>query len=403
GAGCPAGVSCQSGSCTLPDGGAGACESDSDCPAGQSCSAFGTCAAASCAGALAGASCTLPDTATDGTGICCGSTCSDSLWDQSNCGGCGIACGAGQQCLYGDCAPAIACGSANPGEVCLVSSGVEGICCGSSCVDFNGDAQNCGGCGAACPVGASCFGGFCFSQDGGFAACTPPAVGCPAGTLCGDGLCEAASCGSGVDFCFLGVDSFAGACCGGSCVDLTIDPANCGSCGTTCASGVCVAPGYSNAPSLGLCLPPVSSGSCGSAGGCPQDGSENCVDDVCLENDCASLESYLCATPSGRAGACCLDETVGVFCADLANDPANCGGCGNTCPSGQSCVDGVCSGSVSPCLAGHVNDGCTLASGPFGICCPGGGCSDPSSDAQNCGGCGNACAAGQSCVAGVCG
>jgi len=38
---------------------------------------------------------------------------------------------------------------------------------------------------------------------------------------------------------------------------------------------------------------------------------------------------------------------TGIFCnnvcADTANDPTNCGGCGNACPSGNACYGGVCS------------------------------------------------------------
>ncbi len=403
GLGCAVGASCSNASCQGPDGGSGSCATDADCPAGQSCSSVGTCAAASCAAAASGLSCTLPQPSSDGAGICCGSGCVDPQWDDRNCGGCAIACPAGSQCLYGSCAPAVQCSSKNTGATCLVASGEVGICCGNGCVDTNGDPQNCGGCATSCPVGAACQGGSCFFPDGGRAACTPPATGCPAGMLCGNGLCEPASCGGGNAFCFLGLQSYAGLCCGGSCVDTATDPANCGACGVTCQSGVCVPPGYSNAPSsghTGLCLPPAATGSCTAAGGCPV--GEVCVNDVCLESDCATLLTDLCSTLGGRAGACCLDSSTGVVCADLANDPANCGSCGTACPGGQSCANGVCSGSVAPCLAGRVNDGCNLGGSPVGLCCPGGGCSDPTNDAQNCGGCGLACAAGQKCVAAIC-
>src|SRR6516165_1643081 len=36
------------------------------------------------------------------------------------------------------------------------------------------------------------------------------------------------------------------------------------------------------------------------------------------------------------------------------------------------------------------------------IACPGGNCVDPSTDTRNCGSCGNSCATGQACTAGVC-
>lgn len=75
-------------------------------------------------------------------------------------------------------------------------------------------------------------------------------------------------------------------------------------------------------------------------------------------------------------------------CADLLNDPQNCGECGHTC-GGQYCISGecgsgttvACPGSLSPC---------------------GGDCVDLGFDPQNCGGCGAVCPSGQACAAGTC-
>jgi hypothetical protein len=74
--------------------------------------------------------------------------------------------------------------------------------------------------------------------------------------------------------------------CGGLCTDTSIDPTNCGSCGTKCgASGIC------------------QSGAC-----------------VC-----------------GPATNACNGS-----CVDVLTDPANCGGCGKVCAGFQFCTNGTC-------------------------------------------------------------
>ncbi|WP_424025566.1 hypothetical protein [Methanoregula sp.] len=65
-------------------------------------------------------------------------------------------------------------------------------------------------------------------------------------------------------------------------------------------------------------------------------------------------------------------------CSDLSVDIGNCGACGNTCHSGQPCVNGQCG-----CKGGQ-----TLCNG---------GCPDLTSDINNCGSCGNACPTGSIC------
>ena len=234
--------------------------------------------------------------------------------------------------------------------------------------------------------------GACQFDDGGSASCSPPAGGCPAGTLCaGGGACLPATCSCGGGFCFLGVQSGAGLCCGGTCVDPTQDPGNCGACGVSCASGLCASG----------CIP--SGTSCTAVGGCPA--GENCVGGQCQETDCTTFETNLCAASDNAPGVCCYSFSGGgltATCSDPGTDAANCGGCGLACPSGQSCVKGLCSGTAAPCAAGRIGDGCDLDGGLTGLCCPGGGCSDPNRDPNNCGNCGNACTSPQTCVAGNC-
>ena len=66
--------------------------------------------------------------------ISCGGTCTFTATDPRNCGGCGIACGAGQICNGGRCG---------------CPSGTSA--CGNACVDLSSASQNCGRCGNVCP------------------------------------------------------------------------------------------------------------------------------------------------------------------------------------------------------------------------------------------------------------
>ncbi len=72
-------------------------------------------------------------------------------------------------------------------------------------------------------------------------------------------------------------------------------------------------------------------------------------------------------------------------CADLDNDPVNCGACGMRCTSDQLCQSGACQNA---CVSTER------------FCA--GSCVNPRTDRTNCGGCGVVCATGQACAAGVC-
>ncbi|MHB8416575.1 MAG: hypothetical protein ACYDCL_00765 [Myxococcales bacterium] len=225
--------------------------------------------------------------------------------------------------------------------------------------------------------GFTSYGGFVPpAADGGTAPCRTDAD-CPSGEFCVNGVCTAA-CSAGETVC------------GGACTDLLADPANCGACGSVCSSGVCSKGACAAAPTDG-----GSSTACVSDADCPS--GESCVNGICT-------------------AACIAGETVcGGACTDLLTDPANCGACGNVCssrvcsngacaaapadggsstacvsdadcPSGESCVGGVCSA-----MDGGVHS-CTVC---------GGTCTDLSTDPLNCGACGSVCAS-RVCSNGVC-
>ena len=136
-------------------------------------------------------------------------------------------------------------------------------------------------------------------------------------------------------------------------------------------------------------------------------------------------------TDGGGCSAMCSGQ-----CADLKTDNANCGKCGNACPSGATCVQGNCQcqatstkcgatcvdlktdnancgkcGTVCGNDAGAIMGGgtWTCQNGACGISCPmgktqcAGACVDTKTDNDNCGMCGTACMAmTEACTDGLC-
>jgi hypothetical protein len=237
--------------------------------------------------------------------------------------------------------------------------------------------------------------------DGGTApSCYDNGATCPAGTLCSNQDCLSPTCapGSSGVHCAFGA-SVVGTCCNGVCTDTTQDPGNCGACGTTCASGLCY-------DSLGLgaeCFPSADAGSCaGENGGFGCAPGQTCLAGNCVQSTSCNGPFGVCQAGDGNVGVCCMGFFGGTTCNDLTSDAQNCGNCGQQCPSGQTCANGLCSGSVSPCVAGRRDAYCNLDAGSSQVCCPGGGCADLENDSSNCGYCGSACQAGLSCIGAQC-
>ncbi len=150
--------------------------------------------------------------------------------------------------------------------------------CDGECVDVSSDALNCGGCGLACAAGEACVAGACAgpSDDAGIPpgdagpadagapdAGPPPPTGCGIGELECDGVCrdvlsDPTRCGACDAACAVGELCVDGACapscpatrvmCGADCVDLSSNVRHCGTCDTLCAEGVCVSGVCETAP-----------------------------------------------------------------------------------------------------------------------------------------------------------
>jgi hypothetical protein len=405
----------------------GCSKSSEDC--GPTAQAAGGAAATTTSGAGGGAT----TTTTGGHGgaasgcpkglLACADACVDPKHDPSNCGGCGKACGKDQVCSSGAC-----------GLVCLGGA----TACAGACVDLVNDPKNCGACGTACKGGEVCSKGACGATcEGGTTncggVCTQLAVdpkncgvcgtACPDGEVCSNGTCgivcaggtlkcggacvdpelDPKNCGGCANQCPQGQLCWAGKCklecaggtiaCGDVCADTSTDPKNCGACGTVCpagepcVSGVC---GVECPPGLATCagacsdtnVDPKNCGACGTA--CP--GGANAVG-VCAQAKCA----LVCQGSYRDCNGSALDGCE----ADVSSDPANCGLCGKVCGAvahgttkcgGSSCVLDKCDAGYADCN-GSPTDGCEASI---------------TNDKNNCGGCGNVCAAGKICQASQC-
>lgn len=149
------------------------------------------------------------------------------------------------------------------------------LVCNESCIDPRTDPANCDGCDNDCGPGGTCVESECVDPCNN--TCDPIVEVCVAGT------CE---CRPGFDRC------------DGTCVDLDIDPLNCGEC-----------------------------------------------DELCVEEDGKKLEVYLCQAGDCRDDDVGCDEGLsqcGQSCVDRQTHPLHCGACNRSCDGDQVCIDGEC-------------------------------------------------------------
>jgi YVTN family beta-propeller protein len=96
----------------------------------------------------------------DGACVCaagaipCGESCVDVVTDPEHCGGCGEACAPGEFCRAD--APGAGCDTACPDP-----DGATLTACGHACVDLASDRFHCGACDRACGNGEGCHDGTC--------------------------------------------------------------------------------------------------------------------------------------------------------------------------------------------------------------------------------------------------
>ena len=296
--------------------------------------------------------------------------------DSNNCGGCGIICGVNDNgektvCVGGVC---VVNSCVNEHEVpCLEDSGMV-------CHDLNStDASNCGACGYICannPTSTAtsneCKAGACqYTCNVGYTQCsendemdkiiciktsdmlTDPnncggcGISCNSHESCVDGVCMRNSCSDGLTLC--GLDD---------CRSTKFDPNNCGACNYICSEHLIIG---------------AESNSC-SAGKCQY----------------SCKHGYTKCSTGTTA-----DTIVCVKASDMLTDPKNCGGCGILCPSGQTCINGVCGSNI--CSGGKLlcgPDDCRIVNGE---------------DPANCGACDYVCedhptlnATSSTCSGGVC-
>ncbi len=93
-----------------------------------------------------------------------------------------------------------------------------------------------------------------------------------------------------------------------------------------------------------------------------------------------------CTPPSGEECSSGQSDCSGV-CRDLQSDAQNCGTCGNACAAGSTCEAGSCKPAVT---CGLEQTNCS------------GVCKELQGDRQNCGACGNVCPTGNVCTGGRC-
>ncbi len=284
-----------------------------------------------------------------------------------------------------------------PGCATVRACGAGSTCCGTSCVNTQTDAMNCGACGTAVPTGSTCCNGAVVNLQTSASncgacgtTCTVPnaTAACVAGR-CGVGTCNAGFADCDMDpanGCEVNTNTTAAHCgrCGNVCPATSNSTPTCamGTCGVTCATGFANCDmTASNGCEVNTATSATNCGSCGRA--CPAAANAT---PTCAAGACA----FACSTGFGNC-----DGMAANGCeANLSTSATSCGACGRACNPANAmgaCTAGTC--GVGTCNAGFANCDGTAANG----------CEvNLTSDRANCGACCRACAASAVCFAGTC-
>jgi hypothetical protein len=86
---------------------------------------------------------------------------------------------------------------------------------------------------------------------------------------------------------------------------------------------------------------------------------------------------------------------------DISSDAANCGVCGETCGTDELCCGGTCLATSAASASGCPMCGSGQPCADTASCC-GGACRDLARDRRHCGSCGHSCEQGERCCGGSC-
>jgi hypothetical protein len=247
--------------------------------------------------------------------------------------------------------------SSTPCQICddgTCDQGCEGLF-GCYRVYFQGDPDNCGGCGHVCGSGTICSSGQCTN-------CSPNLI---CGSACVDPKTDARNCGASGDC----TGANAGTDCGGGCECVNA------SCAVPTGRVFCAA-------SDSKCVDPNSDpGFCGASGDCTgASAGARCGSCACVNGSCQFPDAGVVICP----GSGCIDP---LYDQNYCGASGDCTGAnaGIACGTGASCRQGSCQCDYETCGTGCcpyapctscINEQCQVTAYCNEVCCqPGQSCS----------------------------
>lgn len=321
--------------------------------------------------------------------------CVDPQTNTQHCGTCGNACGVGSTCVKGKCVCSVQ--GTTGCKVRTSSGGYE-----TQCFDLTKDPKHCGTCEKTCgsstcvkgvcqcPQGQVSCGGKCINPKTDRSNCGACGVRCKGSAQCRNGVCDPCK-----DVCYSGSYS--------RCTDTQIDNMNCGYCSAMCNIGTngCNKGKCScKDPKQTACLAQTVTGhathylySCFDL----QSDNKHCgrCRNACGSGSACVKGKCVCNTPSATQCYQFNQQTHTSYkvCVDTQSNTSHCGACGKSCPSNGSCSKGKC---VCPQGKSTTCSGYDRYGKPYSLCV------DLNSDNNHCGGCGQNCKVGHTCVNKIC-